>query len=1615
MEGIGQFDHSSKEPIPRYDRNGRLYTEDQRKQIADRRGLCVRCGITTHEKTRILGRKPVSNENVYEGTCIRCNPRKVPQHIYDAWDAKNRPQMTAAVTAVHPSNAAAVAAESSTRRGHYNTGHNRSSSSGSGSGANTPKKQGSGKTSQSSATSSQSHGNQRTKNAVQQQPIVTSSSAGQTRSATTSSSGPSSSTGKQAQFQSMSSSSFPPRGQFTPESQESSHYSEGHRHSQVSSHGSAAAKRAAQDRSGLALTNEHFFDNSVARGLEVGVPSTLSVHGGDSLSSRMSADCHPIDDSQRSILSTGTYGSSSTSSKHHESVPMTRDGHEERQPTAFENEKAALGIRRMPPATVHGVQSFSNRANSANDESSDNLLAADEAIMSPVENEKAALGIFRPAAPATKPGVDSYSSAAAFSNTSEPLLTVKTTTSVDPKASYRSAPASKPGVQSVVTRGVPPARSDLTTSRSDQSLRASRSDDDIEDSSEFVGRSAGLSKVSGSSDLKLSLQDDYKGDEVKLPTVEYMRQLAENLDDPGKLRRVLHNLRNIEDDDQSEVLHQIKVILSHCASDPRVGDVAVGVLWRTAAVSVDAKVEVMQSGAIDVVLDCLRQQSEDHEFCQWVLGVLTSVAFHMENKELIGNKGGVELVLDVLSLQKKNAGVFEWGCRCLHNLVHCYEEESDRVDRTVLSKNITSIEEAGGIEIVIDAMSQNITENNAQLWAIKLLWRLLDASGTNDSVRRLSVMHRMVVIRKMAAVDYVSVASKLLRQQSTSGELLVYTAELMTVVILGAGGESNMFKFALLLEKASQCASNMIRAMKQMPNDLEMQAAGCRLLSALCNASGNIQGDMIEQGAMDVIASAMTKLQENGTVVEPGTWALWKLSAELTGSTENIPLEVSSIRNVLKVLGALATKRHQRAIQRAINGFAANVCGMDGLDVDDFPMADLVLGFFHDPLAGGGDVLALLCCRYPDSSPVVLQTLGLEKIVEILNDANSNVQEPLIPILLSAAENSAEARNLLVSSGVLGASVPALGSSQKKEVGMSIVDLISALSSTRLEAPTVPKGLCRTVRSCLENGFSDETSSIKLMQMVVGIVVQSAPSDDLDLLLPWISDKLDNGTMNVAICACNLLWAIAAKRIITNSSRLRELLGNILAFMIRYNGDNGHELVMEVQNAAAGALSGIAACIRNSPIPVEPQQIDCFMGVVYKARPLGEEASGFMAAILVAIWNLCFVHERVLLQAGVIILVIDIMGAYRMDGTVQEKGCLVLAQLASSENIQITLSIVETDGVQMLLEALASFPLSKGVQSEASRALAHLSTDDETRMLVSAMGGINLLVASITSFSDDLVLLERSYSALLNLTSDVHEQFLDFPAIVRAIVTTMAMYPNSTSLRENGLGILQNVCMKGARAKETIAAEGGITTVTNAMENFITTPTVLERSFSTLWSLAVLPANQSRIAEANGINMVVAGMFASIEYERVQQQGCGCMFTLALDPKNRRAFRDVGGVDAVTLSSKAHFGSIGVQLEVCRCLSGLSTPGEGPDQIQSISQDEVNAVVFAMQRFTNVEGVQLYGSTALLNFLYAKNAASLVSEYRDLMKEAVERASSCCYPQCSEVARSFHQRLNELV
>ena len=74
--------------IPMLSKNGTVLSEAEREEIAHKRGLCLRCGIKTHEVKGFF-RTPLDTEHVYHGICIRDYPDHVPPSVSLLW--KMRP------------------------------------------------------------------------------------------------------------------------------------------------------------------------------------------------------------------------------------------------------------------------------------------------------------------------------------------------------------------------------------------------------------------------------------------------------------------------------------------------------------------------------------------------------------------------------------------------------------------------------------------------------------------------------------------------------------------------------------------------------------------------------------------------------------------------------------------------------------------------------------------------------------------------------------------------------------------------------------------------------------------------------------------------------------------------------------------------------------------------------------------------------------------------------------------------------------------------------------------------------------------------------------------------------------------------------------------------------------------------------------------------------------------------------------------------------------------------------------------------------------------------------------------------------------------------------------
>lgn len=73
-----------------FDQNGTALTKEQRLARSERKGLCPRCGIKTHQISVVTRRRvPICDSDVYQGHCIKCDPDNVPFELVLKWEEEN--------------------------------------------------------------------------------------------------------------------------------------------------------------------------------------------------------------------------------------------------------------------------------------------------------------------------------------------------------------------------------------------------------------------------------------------------------------------------------------------------------------------------------------------------------------------------------------------------------------------------------------------------------------------------------------------------------------------------------------------------------------------------------------------------------------------------------------------------------------------------------------------------------------------------------------------------------------------------------------------------------------------------------------------------------------------------------------------------------------------------------------------------------------------------------------------------------------------------------------------------------------------------------------------------------------------------------------------------------------------------------------------------------------------------------------------------------------------------------------------------------------------------------------------------------------------------------------
>jgi len=1066
-----------------------------------------------------------------------------------------------------------------------------------------------------------------------------------------------------------------------------------------------------------------------------------------------------------------------------------------------------------------------------------------------------------------------------------------------------------------------------------------------------------------------------------------LQEIKSNRDNPDILRMKIHGFRNLADD-QAGAMYELKDVMDKWRNDRRLMMVAFGAIWGICSRDDDKKQESVTTGCLDSVLDALHNGTtkDDAEVTHWAMGTLACLAELDDNKQYIADKGGFEIVLNSLSKHSSHPTVFEWATRFLFTMIYSWDDNTSERD---FERDMLAIEKADGALHIVAAAKKHLTEPVAQWWAFKLLFRLHDRSDQ-------SVADRFAA--SIIAEDFPSHCIKVLKARSTTPLLFIHACEMLSMLLAQATDSNTQ-------QNTTECISIAMSMMDDHPSNLELYESCAKLLASVALGNSQAKRQISEGNVARALLQNMIKSPDNVELVRNGFHFLNILSSDETSFDFAL---MDQIKEAIET--CVASNPSDQQCNASICGLIANVSTVAHGKVDFIPM-DVLLQFSSSCLEGEtgievGRALTAVCSKFPDVTSRFVDSGICDRLLEGLCDSKVEVQNPSARCLAGLAAQSDVAKTKVVDSGGLGTASAALLTTSSESLTESLFVFISILTVHKSsKVLQLPNEIVQAVLHGMRTFPNLNKQSCTAIRNIMLLSVRGFSGLNTDGLVDSLCGIIDESTNNEEVVeACGALWAFASKQSNQNTSVLNQLFRSILGLFEKHKGEGGTQFNGPILSEAAGALASILHLVRESPIHIQDNDVDLIIAILDIAIECDVNNIVLMDLLMDSIITLCFLSKDALLQFGVIVVVIDCMVEHETSEIIQQKGCAVLALLASTENLQVNLSIAETDGIDMIVSALANFSTNQSIQTDACRSLSHLSIDHESRMLISSQGGLILLVNAMRQFRDDLDLLEAACAALLNLSSDAEEQVIAGSNVIESVIGIMRYQLNSPRLQEKCLGVLQNISMRSRDSKRRIADHGGVSAVTFAMKEFLGSPTVLERAFTTLWSLAVLEQNQHQIADEGGISLVINGMMANITYMQVQKQACGCLCTLSSDSRNKTLIRDLGGVDAIVYAMWSHYNSDALLIEACRALSSLAVNVQ-TNEVMIASEGEIRAIMSALRRFPQSERLQEHGCVALRNFLLSADNAVIVRSEATELEELVSAAAQRFPERCGERAR----------
>lgn len=550
----------------------------------------------------------------------------------------------------------------------------------------------------------------------------------------------------------------------------------------------------------------------------------------------------------------------------------------------------------------------------------------------------------------------------------------------------------------------------------------------------------------------------------------------------------------------------------------------------------------------------------------------------------------------------------------------------------------------------------------------------------------------------------------------------------------------------------------IMNAMKQYPQDTELQSAGCDLLRNLSHDSDHNQASIVQEHGVDTILAAMKGHQCH---VETQAYGCAVLS-----------LLVGCLRMGAGFDRSTATKAIVAAMTRLPHAEQVQLIGCDALN-------NLVADTFYPRTVGNGDD------HYDDENQYVDDKEKKEEETEEIR--KYIVQADGILALLTAMKSYPSNINLLRSAcSALSnlAFLPEISKAIAEATDDAIPVIVETIKTHATDAPLQSSG-CGLLRNLAYKNEANQAAIVEAGGITIIIVAMKYHS--LDAL--------------AQVTGCDALYNLAA-----NNDKNKILISQAGAIPIVLAAVKSHASNVKLQRSAAAVISTLAYNPQISALIARSGGIRAILTAMQSntegLSSVGGSDAKLQAEYCGALRNLAYKdvkNKAKIIAAGGIELIVAAMRAHPNRDTVQRNASDALNNLASGGSFNTKELIAKLGGIETILFALKTKKNGCGTTSArvatsccgALSTLAYKHTKNKT--LIVTTGGLDLILSAMKAHPDDAPLRSSGWDAIHNLmTVKDAKSLLVAGGGIGVVRKGLEANPNDRNLQRIGrdLGIL---------------------------------------------------------------------------------------------------------------------------------------------------------------------------------------------------------------------------------